>query len=106
MQAITTIGLDIANVHPLSRLVNFDNRVPVAAMRSVRLGDVTSRGLRPLLAFIAIGSLTRTVRHRSPMRARARCACTRLAAADLKRVTFAGSSLGNALPPLVTASLI
>jgi hypothetical protein len=31
-------------------------------------------------------SLTRTVRHRSPMRARARCACARLAAADLKRV--------------------
>ena len=27
--------------------------------------------------------LTRTVRHRSPMRACARCACTRLAAADL-----------------------
>jgi len=43
-------------------------------------------------------SLTRTVRHRSPMRARARCACTRLAAADLKRVTSGGSSLGNALP--------
>jgi hypothetical protein len=30
----------------------------------------------------------------------------RLAAADLKRVTFAGSSLGNALPPIATASLI
>ena len=30
----------------------------------------------------------RTVRHRSPMRARARCACTRLAAAERKRVTF------------------
>jgi hypothetical protein len=32
-----------------------------------------------------------------------RCACTCLAAADLKRVTFAGSSLGNAFPPVVTA---
>jgi hypothetical protein len=50
--------------------------------------------------------LTRTVRHRNPMRARARCACTRLAAADLKRVTSGLSSLGNALPPFVTASLI
>jgi hypothetical protein len=51
-------------------------------------------------------SLTRTVRHRSPMRARARCAWTRLAVADLKRVTSGGSRLGNALPPITTASLI
>jgi hypothetical protein len=58
-----------------------------------------------LIRWRTVRSLTRTVRHRSPMRARARCAWTRLAAADLKRVTFAGSSLGNALPPLVTASL-
>ncbi len=46
-------------------------------------------------------SLTRTVRHRSPMRARARCACARLAGADLKRVASGGSRLGNALPPVV-----
>src|SRR6202035_1987902 len=47
-----------------------------------------------------------TVRHRSPMRLRQRCACTRLAAAALKRVTFAGSSLGNAFSPVLTASLV
>ena len=50
-------------------------------------------------------SLTRTVKHRSPMRARARCAWTRLAAADLKRVTSGSSSLGNTFPPAITASL-
>ena len=42
-------------------------------------------------------SLTRTVRHRNPIRARARCAFTRLAAAALKRVTSGASRLGNAL---------
>ncbi len=42
---------------------------------------------------------------RSPMRARARCACNRLAAADLKRVTSGSSSLGNAFPPVATAAL-
>jgi hypothetical protein len=51
-------------------------------------------------------SLTRTVRHHSLMRLRHRCAWRRLAAADLKRVTFAGPSLGNAFPPVATASLI
>ena len=30
---------------------------------------------------------------------RHRCACNRFAAADLKRVTSGGSSLGNAFPP-------
>jgi hypothetical protein len=59
-----------------------------------------------LIRWRTVRSLTRTVRHRSPMRLRQRCACTRLAAAALKRVTFAGSSLGNALPPLDTASLV
>ncbi len=51
-------------------------------------------------------SLTRTVRHRIPMRARARCACTRLAAADLKRVTSGAAFLGNAFPLVAAASLI
>jgi hypothetical protein len=41
-------------------------------------------------------SLTRTVRHRSPMRACARCACTRLATADLALpVRQNGSRSGN-----------
>jgi len=38
-------------------------------------------------------AVARTVRHRSPMRARARCACTRLAAADLKRVMSASIAM-------------
>jgi len=45
-----------------------------------------------LIRWRTVRSLTRTVRHRSPIRARARCACTRLAAADLKRVTSGSSS--------------
>jgi hypothetical protein len=36
-----------------------------------------------------------------PHAARARCACTRLAAADLKRVTSGGSRLGNAMASVV-----
>ncbi len=54
-----------------------------------------------LIRWRTMRSLTRTVRHRKPIRARARCACTRLAAADLKRVTSGGSRLGNAFPPVV-----
>ena len=44
-----------------------------------------------------VRSLTRTVRHRSPMRACARCACTRLATADLALTVRqkAGSRSGN-----------
>ena len=48
-----------------------------------------------LIRWRTVRLLTRTVRHRSPMRLRHRCACNRLAAADLRRVTFAGSSLGR-----------
>jgi hypothetical protein len=54
-----------------------------------------------LIRWRTVRSLTRTVRHRNPMRARARCACTRLAAAALIRVTSGGSRLGNALPSVV-----
>ena len=40
-----------------------------------------------LIKWRTMRSLTRTVRHRNPIRARARCACTRLAAAaSLRRV--------------------
>jgi hypothetical protein len=43
----------------------------------------------------------RTVRHCNPKRLRQRCACTRLAASALKRVTSGGSRLGDALPSVV-----
>jgi hypothetical protein len=52
------------------------------------------------------GPLSRTFAVTSPIRARARCAWTRLAVADLKRVTSGGLRLGNASPPIAMASLI
>jgi hypothetical protein len=54
-----------------------------------------------LIKWRTMRSLTRTVRHRNPIRARARCACTRLAAVGLIRVTSGGSRLGNAMPTVV-----
>jgi hypothetical protein len=54
-----------------------------------------------LIRWRTMRSLTRTVRHRNPIRARARCAWTRFAVADLKRVTSGGSRLGNTLPSVV-----
>jgi hypothetical protein len=53
----------------------------------LKSGQVSRWNIDPkLVRWRTVRSLIRTVRHRSPMRLRQRCACTRFAAVGLKRV--------------------
>ena len=91
----------------VATLRRIDVHPPLAKIKRPPCGLTPLQERWPLrIRWRTVQSLTRTVRHRSPMRLRHRCACNRLAAAALKRATSGGSSLGNAFPPVVTASLI
>jgi hypothetical protein len=71
------------------------------------VAPLPSRERYPVLTrWRTMRSLTRTVRHRSPMRFRRRYSCNRFAAAALRGVTSGGSTLGNAFPPVSVASLV